>query len=149
MYLPKPLYSKLPSLYASGGVLCLLTLQTSAWSLASAGLLIGAGALTTLWRRRHRWRPAKPAVRYARPARPPVSAEHRTMNRHELLRTYRRLCVQLEASRAMPAGNDNRISDITEQMTQVARALALHGRLVEALSDLGSGAAGDVTRRGR
>ena len=55
MQVPEFIYSQLPVVYVASGVICLSTLELNGPGILSAGLLIGAGALTAFWRHQHRW----------------------------------------------------------------------------------------------
>lgn len=54
MWIPNSIYQKLPVLYAAAGMALLPTFGISGPSLISAAMLVTAGALTALWRHKHR-----------------------------------------------------------------------------------------------
>lgn len=62
MWIPDALYRKLPVIYAATGVALIPAFGLNGPSVLSAALLMGAGALTALWRFRHRQPPVAPAL---------------------------------------------------------------------------------------
>jgi hypothetical protein len=54
MWIPDPLYNKLPALYVTAGLALIPLFGPTGPCLLSAALLVAAGALTSMWRFRHR-----------------------------------------------------------------------------------------------
>lgn len=54
MWIPAPLYNKLPALYVIAGLALIPLFGTSGPSLLSSALLVTAGTLTAMWRFKYR-----------------------------------------------------------------------------------------------
>lgn len=54
MWIPEPIYNKLPAAYVGVGLVIVSVFGPSGPSLMSATLLIAAGSLTAVWRFKHR-----------------------------------------------------------------------------------------------
>lgn len=54
MWIPEPIYNKLPATYVGAGVVLIAVLGPNGPGLISATLLIAAGSLTALWRFKYR-----------------------------------------------------------------------------------------------
>ena len=54
MWIPDSIYQKLPALYVAAGAALLPAFGLNGPSVISAALLVAAGALTALWRYKHR-----------------------------------------------------------------------------------------------
>lgn len=57
MWIPNALYHRLPLIYSSSGVACLLLFELEIVSLVSASCLFASAQLTDVWRRRHSAQP--------------------------------------------------------------------------------------------
>ncbi len=62
MWIPDALYRKLPAIYAVAGAALIPAFGLNGPSVLSAALLVGAGALTALWRFKHRQPAELPAL---------------------------------------------------------------------------------------
>lgn len=62
MWIPDAIYRKLPVIYAAVGAALIPAFGLNGPSVLSAALLIGAGALTALWRYKHRQAPEPAAL---------------------------------------------------------------------------------------
>lgn len=54
MWIPEPIYNKLPAAYVGVGLVIVSVLGPSGPSLMSAALLVAAGSLTAVWRFKYR-----------------------------------------------------------------------------------------------